>query len=203
MCWLFIHALTWSVCLCSVAATIQDSQDFHIGLYFTLKTCGLIFQSPRFSFHQWHWPGAQCFARQRHGQFLIFDGTARAEALLLHGKLLCSCFNNAMLSLGGFAFALPDLELWSHKAMVVMGQICQKSTAQRVLLTVESLLVVSNRADALLGRGRYGNALPFCLPHNKSAKSRIKQNGLMTNDVRCPLAGLGTALVAQLRFKPK
>lgn len=80
-----------------------------------------------------------------------------------------------MLLLGGFAFALPDLELWSHKAMVVMGQICQKSTAQRVLLTVESL-VVSNRADALLHRGRYGNALSFCLPHNKSAKSRIKRS---------------------------
>lgn len=35
-----------------------------------------------------------------------------------------------MLLLGGFAFALPDVELWSHKAMVIMGQICQKPTAQ-------------------------------------------------------------------------
>jgi len=107
-----------------------------------------------------------------------------------------------MLLLGGFAFALPGLELWSHETMLIMGYICQKSTAQWVLLTVESL-VVSNRADALLGRGRYRNALPFCLPHNKSAKSRIKQNVLVTSDIWCPFEALRTVLGAPLRFKPK
>lgn len=60
-----------------------------------------------------------------------------------------------------------------------------------MLLTVQSLLVVSKRADALLGRD--GN----------TAKSRINQNDLTRNDIWCPLAGLGTTLVAQLRFKPK
>lgn len=49
--------------------------------------------------------------------------------LLLHTELLWSHFNKAMLLLEGFAFGLPNLELWSHKAMVTMGQMCQKSTA--------------------------------------------------------------------------
>lgn len=181
---------------------VSYSQDFHIGLYFNLKTCGTIFQSPCFSFPQRHCPGAQCFAQRLHRQFLIFNGTARTEVLLLHGELLCSRFNKATLLLGSFAFALPDLELQSHKAMAIMGQMRQKSAAQHLLLTDASLLVISNRADALLGRGKHGNALPFCLPY-KSVKSRINQNALILNDLWCPFAGLAAALGAQLRFKPK
>lgn len=113
---------------CTGLSLVSCSQDFHISLYFNLKTCGLIFQSTKKSlfspisgFGQELSPLPSNYTGSFWFSTALKDRSAaitwRAALFLLHqcnavAWRLCLCSSG--------------LGALSHKATVIMGQICQK-----------------------------------------------------------------------------